>query len=194
MRKELIVTAILVGVFGASASASPITGSDARKLLFRGAKTSLVLNPSAPMTDVEKGALETLVATNGFQYYGAMAYAPDEGLISESLQGAFNFHSVESASQAALAACNAANAAGGQPCIVAAQIVPRRYERRDFQLSQDATAAIEEYRAIREEKAMAISPSSGGFGLGQGGTAEADALVECNRTAPQRDCVIAVRN
>lgn len=179
---------------GGPALAQPIATEAARDLVFDTREAELVLNPNAPLTNAETSALRTLVSTNGFKYYGAMAYAPDEGLVSESLQGAFNFHDVQSASAAALTACNAARAAGSGPCVVAAQIVPRRWKPSDFQLSQDATVGLATMAEIDGEKAMAVSATSGSFGIGQGNSAEADALTECNRNAPQRDCIVAVKN
>lgn len=197
MRAWMLGAGLAVGVVAASmvgAVAEPISGSDARKLLFGAGAAALSINPNADLDETELAALQAMVAANPFNYYGAMAFGPDAGLISETLQGAFNFHDPESAQRAALAACEAVNAAGASPCVIAAQILPRRWEARDFQLSQDATQQMADYRRIRDEKALAISASSGSFGFGQGGTAEADALIECNRNAPARDCVIAVRN
>ena len=83
---------------------------------------------------------------------------------------------------------------GTQPCQIAAQLLPRRYKARPFQLSQDGTAAFDDYRRAKGEKAIAVSTGTGSFGIGTGETAEATAIAACNQRAPKNDCVIAVRN
>lgn len=188
----LALTAAIVTCSGVLAE--PLRVGEARRQLFRTEQVEVSVNPAANLDAEEEKALQALIATNSFKFYGAIAFAPSEGLISETLQGAFNYHDALNAQEAAVAACNAVRPQGTPGCIVAAQVLPRQWEPRDFQLSQDATAEFDEFRRLRGDKAFAISATSGGFGVGEGGTADVDALIECNRNAPARDCVIVVKN
>ncbi len=128
----------------------------------------------------------------GVRYYTSIAYAPDQGLVSEALQGAVNFHSPSAADAAALAACET-NRRGGRPCAIAARVVPKNYERRALTLSVDATEALQgDYRRSRSPKALAISPTSGAWGIGRGDQAAIAACAD-NKERP-RDCRVVVRD
>lgn len=176
------------------AAAEPVSGKDARRMLFSDRGTEVVLNASAELSETDRKTIDTLVRSNGFKYYGAIAFSPSQGLLSESLQGAFNYHDPGAAAAAALRACEAARLAGASPCVVAAQVMPRRWSAQPLQLSQDATAAFQDYRRDRGEKAIAVSYGSGGFGIGTGAGAEAAALASCNAASSTGDCVIVVRD
>ena len=128
----------------------------------------------------------------GVRYYTSIAYAPDQGLVSESLQGAVNFHSPSAADAAALAACEAIRR-GGRPCAIAARVVPKNYERRALTLSVDATAAFQgEYRRSKAPKALAVSPTSGAWGIGN---SDQSAIGACaNSRERPRDCRVVVRD
>jgi hypothetical protein len=123
------------------------------------------------------------------KYYGAIAYAPDEGLLSAATYAAANHHSVEVARGLALTECNANRAKGSGKCVIAADIVPQKYEAgRALQLNVDATLAIgKEYRRAKAPKSFAVSASTGQWGFGTGDDA---AIAACDAT----DCTVVVRD
>ncbi|MDF0600063.1 5-aminolevulic acid synthase [Psychromarinibacter sp. C21-152] len=190
MRLTLLSLAAAL-VLPALAAAQPIDGETAAPMLF-GDAVSVAVNPGAGLNEKDAEIVDILVRSNDFSYYGAIAFSPEEGLMSESLQGAFNFHDVQTASRAALAACSQAKQPGTEACVVAAQLFPRGYQPRTFQLSQDATAAFADYAESDGPKAIALSASTGAYGIGTGGDAQAQAVAECNAQAGARDCRIAV--
>ena len=57
-------------------------------------------------------------------YYGAIAVSPGEPASSNLMATMANFHSPESAQQAAIANCNARRTSG-KPCVVIATILPK---------------------------------------------------------------------
>ncbi|MGB0968849.1 MAG: 5-aminolevulic acid synthase [Halocynthiibacter sp.] len=139
-----------------------------------------------------------LSATGGaIPYYGAVAMAPDEGMLSETNQAAGNHHSVEAAETAALTACNAARS-GGRACVVVMHFLPDDYEAgRAIQLSQSATDAFRQFRRGRGEKAFAISPSTGSFAFEKGDGAGDAAISACSvgsgaGNAAATDCYTAI--
>ena len=58
-------------------------------------------------------------------YYGAVAMAPDQGLLAEATVVAGDYHSAADASAAAIRACNGRRS-GGAECVVAALVLPAR--------------------------------------------------------------------
>jgi hypothetical protein len=138
-----------------------------------------------------EGDIATLDQINQVQpqpYYAALALSPEAGLASEITALAANYHDEANARAAALAACEANRAGAGSPCIVALVIRPEGWEPgRPLQLSAQATAALnDEYRALpRRNRVMAISPSTGRWGVGEGVEAAVGACA-----AP--DCVPVV--
>lgn len=193
MRPVLLSLAAALVVPGLAA-AQAITGETAKPMLFSATGVNVAVNPGAGLNEKDAEVLDILVKTNDFKYYGAIAFSPDQGLMSESLQGAFNFHDIQAASRAALTACTRAKARGSAACVVAAQIFPRGYTSRSFQLSQDATAAFDNYESVSEDKAIALSRATGAYGIGTGSDAEAEAVSKCNANANTRDCRIVVRD
>jgi hypothetical protein len=190
----LRLATLALALLPALASAQPKAGAAVEGQLFDAGGAALAVNKAAGLDAEARGMLETLVAANGFKYYGAIAFSPDEGLVSESLQGAFNYHDINAAAAAALSACGKAKKPASAGCILAAQILPRGYSPRGFQLSQDATAAFAGYRKAGQGGALAISPVSGAYGVARGAAAGPEALAACNAKAPRRDCVLAVRD
>ncbi|MEM9971133.1 MAG: 5-aminolevulic acid synthase, partial [Pseudomonadota bacterium] len=123
--------------------------------------------------------------------YSSIAYAPGEGLVGKGLQGAFNHHTPAAADRAALRACTAEKSRGSGACRIAARVLPRGYSARPLSLSSAATSAFSaNYQRQRAPKALAISPSTGAWGIGAGDQA---AVVACRRGGA-RDCEIAIRN
>jgi hypothetical protein len=119
-----------------------------------------------PHESLSPADLATLGQINQIQpqpYYAAMAIHPASGLASERTSLAANFHDEDSARATALAAC-------GEACVVVMVIRPEGWEPgRALQLSAEATAALrDDYRALpRRSRAMAISPATGRWGVGE---------------------------
>ncbi len=177
------------------AAAAPIDGETARGMLYpEGTGARIALNGQAALSETDQKTLRILVETNGFGYFGAIAFSPDEGLMTEALQGAFDFHDVSAASAAAVAACNALRAPGTRPCIVAAQVFPDGYRAGRLEVSQSAGAAFAAQAGASGDTALAASRASGAFGLGTGAGAGAAALAACNAKAPKRDCRVVIEN
>lgn len=183
---------VLAVLLGGAAAAEVLDTAAARAQLFptRGQATQL----SSRLSPADQATIRALIPLMETQlrapvkYFGSIAFSPSEGLVSESLQGAFNHHSTEAADRAALAACDAAKSPGSAGCILAARILPRGYAPRPLTLSHDATLAFEKtFRKRRGPKAFAISPGTGGWGLGDSDEA---ALKACGAG----DCTIVVRD
>lgn len=185
MREALIATLVLV--MAGAAGAQPVDQKTADRQLFSPRGMHLALASSLGAQDrkiVEAMVREAEKADQDFRYYGSIAFSPSEGLQSESLQGAFNFHSTQAADRAAVATCDAYRKPGSDACIVAAQILPRKYEPRAVQLSHDATSDFQgTYRRIRENKAFAISQTTGAWRIARGKDPAEAAVSACNRAA-----------
>lgn len=120
-------------------------------------------------------------------YYAAIAISPDEGLMSEATVAAANYHSVEAASAVALAECEAKKA-GAAPCVIAAVVRPEGWQAGGVQLSSDAT---EGFQSAYDSGAMALSPSTGSWGIG---TDDAAAIAACTEKNPAAtDCTVAIK-
>lgn len=175
----------------------------ARRLIFaeQGAVQGEVF-PHPSLSEADLAILEQLVATQ--KYYAAVAIAPDLGLLSEATIAAANYHDEDNARTAALAACDAARltAAGlanaeedadlseaGADCVVVLVIRPEGWEPgRGLQLNTDASAALRgDYRRMGRPRVMAISDSTGNWGMGADAAA---ARATCGAT----DCRAVVRN
>ena len=193
---RMIMAMILVGCVGTATVAQPLGERAATAELIDTSGIGLQL--SRALTEKEGATIKTLIPLIEQQtgtkakFYGALAYAPDEGLISNALQGAFNYHSVEAADAAALAACSAAKTGAGA-CSIAARILPPGYQRRAISLSLDATQAFfDKYRPATGNKYFAISRSTGAWALGP---SEGGALSACTRDARgANDCAILVKD
>lgn len=120
-------------------------------------------------------------------YYAAIAISPDEGLMSEATVAAANYHSVEAASVAALAECNAKKT-GAALCAIAAIVRPEGWQAGSVQLSSDATAG---FRSAYDAGAMAISAATGSWGIGAD---EAAAVAACtDRNPDATDCAVVIK-
>ncbi len=199
MRLILILT-MVVAMWPLGAAAQAVGGREAARQLFPvrgiGVAVSSELDPSQQAV-VRAMAAAAEQQGQSFRYYGAIAFSPGAGLQSSSLQGAFNFHGIDAAEGAALAACEAEKEPGAGPCLVAGRILPRGWEARPLQLSFDATNAFRQvYGRGGGSRALAISDATGAWAIGRGGDAEDEALASCNRDALARgrlsDCRIAV--
>jgi hypothetical protein len=194
--------ALVIVMFGTAAAAQAIDERAAAQQLFSPRGIQLAVSPS--LSEFEQRVMSEMVKEadrtgQTFRYYGSIAYSPSEGLQSESLQGAFNFHSTGAADRAAVAACEAARPSGSEACRVAAQILPRGYEPGRVQLSYDATNAFRStYRRVRGEKAFAVSERTGAWRMAQGDGAAATAIDLCNQDARTMggaaDCAVPIAN
>ncbi len=183
-----LLAAILVSSLALPAAAQDLpTLRDARGLVFAedGAVSwEVIADPALTETDI--ATLDQINQVQPQPYYGALALAPDAGLASEFTALAANYHDEENARAAALAACEANRAGAGAPCIVALIIRPDGWEPgRPLQLSAQATAALQnEYRALpRRSRVLAISPSTGRWGVGEGAEAAIEACAAPDCTA-----------
>ncbi|WP_102224671.1 5-aminolevulic acid synthase [Acidimangrovimonas sediminis] len=178
-----------------AAQAAPLQGAQAKGMLYpaKGAEVQVMKVPGFGRKETE--VLRTVGASQ--KYYGAIAVSPGDGLLNEATVAAANYHSIEPAERAALAACDARKSAKAR-CVVAARILPKGYRPgRALQLSADATQVFDEkYLSARAPKALAISRSSGLFGLGLGAGAEKKAVQACRAKAQQgqnaADCAVII--
>lgn len=119
--------------------------------------------PADGLTPVDIATLEQINQIQPQPYYAAMAVHPPSGLASERTSLAANYHDEDNARAAAMAAC-------GEDCAIVMVIRPAGWEPgRPLQLSAQATAALQdEYRQLaRRARALAISPATGQWGIGE---------------------------
>lgn len=209
---RLAVWAVIASVcLAAGAAAQPVSERNARKMLFspRVADLAVVRNGglSAGQLSVIEAILAQMRAEVGANYYGAVAVSPSffpmmaedpgQAALSGLLQIAGQYHSVEAAARAALSACEAARKGGQAGCVLAAQMLPRKYAAQPVQMSVNATAAMRSYRKGRGDKAMAISPTTPAFALARGDGAEGSAIAACNRAAQAygaENCAVIIKD
>ena len=191
--------ALVLGVWLAAgeAAAEPVSSSAAAGMLHD--TESIGLQLASGLSKKEHAAVKNLVPLIAQQtqtkakFFGALAYAPDEGLVSESLQGAFNFHSVAAADQAALKACEAAKKATSGACRLAARILPPGYQKRGLSLSHDASIGFfSRFLPATGTKFLAASQSTGAWAMGPSANG---ALAACAAKAKNvNDCRIVIEN
>lgn len=184
------VMGVAIGLMLAgAATAQTLNGKAAKAALFppQGAEAEMHAEAGLPQDQV---ALLKTVA-EGQPYYGAIAISPAEGLMSEATVAAANHHSVEAATVAALASCNARRKAEA-PCAVAALIRPTGWEARPLQLSAEASAGFaKDYP--RRKGAMAVSASTGAWGIAKGAVAAEAAVAACKaKNAAATDCTLLI--
>ena len=193
MRFAVISAMLLAGL---PAAAQVLDEKAAKEALFpvRGH----VVQVSSKLSERDQRTVRALVPLMAKQlrqpvrYYAAIAYSPQDGLAHDSIQAAMNYHTIEAASAAALAACNRFRSRGAAQCQLAARMVPKRFKPRPLTLSIDATAAFEKaYRRAKSPKAFAISNSTGNWGMGR---SDAAALAACEKNGKPRDCEIVIRD
>lgn len=181
MLRVFLLTALCA--LPATAQQVPDQG-EAKRLLFstRSAQVTVTAHPFLSEADIS--ALTALPQVAQLKYYGAMAAHPDDGLQAERTRGAFNFHSIGSARAAAIQGC-------GTGCVVVAEILPRQFEAgRALTLNQDASRAVDgrDFRRAGRNAALAISATTGAWGLGDGSRA---AVAACAAQGAS-DCELAV--
>ena len=187
---RLALAGLFAGLMAAPAAAQPVTGEAARAMLFAPDRVEVAVYPH-PALDAQGRQILTQILRDQ-RYYAAVAMAPDEGIMSEALVAAANYHDVASARSAALEQCNARRS-GGQGCVVVMELRPAGWEARPLQLNVDATRAFaDSYMRSRGSRALATSASSGQWGIGTGGNASAAAVAACGAMGPARDCRVVI--
>lgn len=172
------------------ALSEPLAGKEAKKALFAPLKAEVEIMPEAGLPADQAEILKTVGV--GQPYYGAIAIAPDEGLMADATVAAANFHDAASATAAALAECEAKKKTP-TACVIAAMIRPEGWKDQGFGLSSDATASFKDYDM--KTGALAISPLTGAFGMAAGEGAAEKALTNCGaKNDKATDCVLAVQN
>ncbi len=188
MFRPALFTALLAAM---PAFAQDVPDRDtARDLLFGTRNADIAIIRQDFLSEADLATLQQMPQVAQLNYYGAMAAAPADGLQAEATQGAFNFHSLEAARAAAIAACNGART-GGPACVVVAEIRPRDFEPgRSLTLSQDASRAVtgRDLRRAGPDGRLAISASTGFWAVGDD---EDAALAACSAQGAS-DCEIAV--
>jgi hypothetical protein len=190
---------VVLALFAASAASAQgvFDARGAQRQLFHESRAELIVHPYAGMSAAEQGVFKAVAdqLAGSVPYYGAIAISPAEGINSRATTARGNYHSFESASAAVLADCNGARARGAAPCVVVAEVRPRNWQARALQLSAAATQMFRaDYRRGRGERSLAVSPTSGGFGIGKGPGAASSAIAACNQVGGVSDCRIAVQD
>lgn len=186
MRLAIMVAIGLLA--GEAALADPVTGKTAQGQLFDPAKPEVVMAPANVLSAKDQKLLQSVLV--GQPYFGAIAVSPDEGLASEATVAAANHHTAEAATRAALDACESKRK-GKRPCAIVGTIRPEGWKPQALSLSSDATKGFRETYGSRGPRALAISPSTGRWGLGKGEGAGKSALAECAKSGAA-DCILAV--
>lgn len=186
----VLAPALMLAVAVTPALAEPVDTRTARDLLYRDDRAEVTTFSTEGLSDQDVAVLSQVAQTQ--KYYAAVAYAPDEGILSEPTVMSANYHSVDAARAAALAGCNERRN-GGATCEIALEVRPQGWEPRALQLSADATTAFnDEYRRAGGTRAFAISASTGLWGIGRGDHAQEDALAACQGDAEVSDCAIVI--
>lgn len=170
-------------------SAEAVTGKAAKKALFSGSKLEVQVQKQPFLTDDQAKILGSVAMQQ--PYYGAIAVSPDEGLMSEATIAAANYHTVEAATVAALAECDAARK-GAASCVIVATVRPKGWEPRAVQLSSDASDAFrKEYGGTGG--ALAVSASTGTWATAQGDNAAEAAISACMaKLKGVKDCSVII--
>ncbi len=180
--------ALCLAALAVPAGADTLTGSKARKALYPSGKAEVVLLPEANLPPAVATALQQVGAAQ--PYYGAFAISPDDGALTEATSLAVNFHDVRAAAAFAVADCNKKKK-GKADCIVAAVIQPKGWKDKGFQLSSQATEGFRDGYP-KKNGAFAISPATGGWGVGTGAEA---AIADCSARNPEvTDCNVVIQN
>ena len=189
MQLSLIMFTTLAFGLAQAASADVLTGKAAKKALFSDDAVAVEVMKRAFLADNQADTLGSVAAQQ--PYYGAIAVSPDEGLMSEATIAAANYHSIEAASVAALAGCDAARK-GEVPCVIVALIRPKGWEARPFQMSSEATTAFrKDY--VGKGGALAVSAATGTWGMAKGTNAAAAAVTACaTKLTGANDCTVII--
>lgn len=199
MRRQAGAWVMALAIAAPAAAQEVVDARAAQRQLFNAARAELIVQPQPGVHAGLMALLADRRQVEGFiaqiPYYGAIAVSPDEGMVESAIVSVGNYHSAASAVAAALKICNAQRKAGTSPCVSVAEIRPRGWEARALQLSAGATAIFRrDYRRSQGARAFAASPSSGGYAIGRGPAAEAEAIASCNAAGSVSDCRIAIKD
>lgn len=180
------VAVMLSGYAAAALAQGTVTGDAAAAVLYppKAAEVEMLEKDLLPK---DQAKVLKMVARDQL-YYAAIAISPDEGLMSEATVAAANYHSVEAASTVALAQCNAKKT-GARDCAIVALVRPEGWQPGPLQLSSDASAGFQD---AYDAGAMAVSASTGSWGIGAD---EAAALAACaDRNPAATDCAVVIKD
>lgn len=180
----------LVWLAGAAVAQVP-TGDAVQALLFPETGAVVEMRPQSFLSTEQAAILAQVGAAQ--PYYGAIAVSPDEGLMVEATVAAANHHSTGAAERAALAGCDAKRK-GASHCVIVALIRPQGWSERPFQLSSGATAGFRDsFLKVRRDRAFAVSPATGLWGVGKGRNAREKAVADCAaKGRGVTDCAVVV--
>ena len=189
-----VICAALIAATPTIVSADVLNEREARRALYNANRVEVVMMENTGLNALEFAAMEE--ASSQMLYYAALAYSPDDGLLSNSTIAAADHHSVEAAHQAALDACNELRN-GDAECIVVSHVRPRNWEGgRALQLGATATDDFRSnFRGGDAPRVMVISPLTGKWSIMKGEGAEERALSDCNTRAAESgatDCIVVV--
>lgn len=185
-----LVALIAVHAMAAAVWAEPISGKDAKKALFAPVLAEVEILAEAGLPADQAQVL--VMVGEGQPYYGAIAIAPEEGLMSEATVAAANFHDTAAAATAALTECNAKKKTATD-CVVAGYIRPKGWQENGVSLSSDASAAFQEYDM--KTGALAVSVTTGAFGMASGDGAAESAVQACAaKNEKATDCALVIAN
>ncbi|WP_068297130.1 hypothetical protein [Pararhodobacter sp. CCB-MM2] len=181
---------VLAVLAAAPAFADPVTGAEAQVQLYPADAVEVASYDLSALAEQERATLLMVARTQ--RYYAAVAYAPDAGIIAEPTVMAANYHSPQAARDAALATCNERRN-GGTACTLALEVRPSGWSERALMLSADATTGFQDgYAGASGPRALAISPSSGVWGIGTGAEAATAAVRACQGDAGVSDCSVVI--
>ncbi|WP_223814280.1 5-aminolevulic acid synthase [Roseicitreum antarcticum] len=180
-----------IAMLPGAALAQTLSGAEVEGQLFAPEQAEVVIYDTSVLS-AENQAIVTQIA-QGQKYYAAMALAPDHGLLHQATVLAANYHDVAAARAAALRECDSLRESD-TPCLIVLEVRPAGWTARDLQLNADATAAFtRDYLPARAPKAMALSPATGQWAIGQGAAALDDARAACaDAAAPAGDCAVRI--
>lgn len=187
MRASFCLTLALICAVS-TAGADPVTGADAKAMLYPETGVSVELIANDKLT---KALMKVIKAVAEQQpWYAAVALSPDEDLMtSQATVAGAQFHDTDAAAAFALAGCEAKRS-GESPCVVVALVRPEAWKAGDLQLSLNATAFFNsDYEPAESPKALATSASTGAFGFGAGSDA---ALADCQTKSAAEDCIVVI--
>ena len=183
-----VMTGAAIGL-AVAASAAVVDGKAAKKALFAPDEIAIEVIKHAFLVNNQPELLAEVAAAQ--PYYGAIAVSPGDGLMSEATIAAANYHSTDAATVAALAGCDAARKSDA-PCVIVALVRPKGWEARAVQLSADATVAFRKSYG-GQGAALAVSTTSGAWGMAKGADAGAAAIAACAaKLAGANDCQVIV--
>lgn len=189
MKRNMILASVVMVGLAQIAFAQMQDGNAAKKALYPADEIGVQVMKQSFLVDNQAEILAS-VATQQ-PYYGAIAVSPVDGLMSEATIAAANYHTVEAASVAALAGCDAARQ-GDEPCVIVALIRPKGWDARPIQLSADATAAFRKDYAGKGG-ALAASASTGTWAMAKGDDAQNAAVAACAaKLTGENDCSVII--